>query len=228
MNYNLYDPDSSIEDIKRYIRNLQNKIHDLYDTIYTMKKNAGKEIKDKSMFSYSIDKKTFVKCMNTLHDLDNYLSSMYDIGIRLNDDHVIFEVQQQFMDLLSNCVDDKLDQKYIYSDLSYFIYDLNWGKDYKPGSIKDEDENDIDFSTVDKVWEYFNTRYFKKKNTKSMTNEEYIKNMSRDELADYIYSVFISGIAKERGSFDVQEMIDYKKWLGEEHKENEDDGEEKE
>ena len=41
-----------------------------------------------------------------------------------------------------------------YFNISYFIYDLNYGKEYKPDSITDTDGNTIDFSTAEGVYDY--------------------------------------------------------------------------
>ena len=50
-----------------------------------------------------------------------------------------------------------------------------------------------------------------------MTNEEYIKQMGRNELADYIYSVFMAGVLIGKNKLDIsKESIDYTSWLQEE------------
>ena len=41
-----------------------------------------------------------------------------------------------------------------FNDISYFIYDLNYGKEYKPNSITDDDGDVIDFSTAEKLYDY--------------------------------------------------------------------------
>lgn len=52
-----------------------------------------------------------------------------------------------------------------------------------------------------------------------MTNYDYIRSLSPDELAEYIYSVFITGLLLEKGILDnpsYYKVIDYKSWLMEE------------
>ena len=38
--------------------------------------------------------------------------------------------------------------------IEYFVYDLNFGKDWEPEMIVDKNGEDIDFSTAEKVYEY--------------------------------------------------------------------------
>ncbi len=39
-------------------------------------------------------------------------------------------------------------------DIDYFIYELDYGRKYEPGVIKDENNQDIDFSTAGKLYDY--------------------------------------------------------------------------
>jgi hypothetical protein len=38
--------------------------------------------------------------------------------------------------------------------ISWWIFELNYGKDYKDGYIQDCDGNNIDISTVEKLYDY--------------------------------------------------------------------------
>ncbi len=42
-------------------------------------------------------------------------------------------------------------------DISYFIYELNYGREYEEGCITDQDGNNIDFSTAEKLYDYLNS-----------------------------------------------------------------------
>lgn len=48
-------------------------------------------------------------------------------------------------------------------DISYFIYELDYGKEYKPGCVEDESEI-IDISTAEKLYEFLGTEYFSESN----------------------------------------------------------------
>ena len=40
------------------------------------------------------------------------------------------------------------------SDIDYFCIELDFGKKYKPGCIKDENGNEIDLSSAEKLYDY--------------------------------------------------------------------------
>lgn len=41
-----------------------------------------------------------------------------------------------------------------FENISYFIYELDYGRKYTPGIIKDENNQDIDLSTAEKLYDY--------------------------------------------------------------------------
>jgi len=45
-----------------------------------------------------------------------------------------------------------------YGDISYFCFELNFGRDYEPGSVTDKDKDgnvtDVDFSSAEKLYDY--------------------------------------------------------------------------
>ena len=61
--------------------------------------------------------------------------------------------ESSVIQLLQILMDDTEDDNR-YSDISYFIYELDYGRKYKPGMITDQDGNDIDFSTAEKLYDY--------------------------------------------------------------------------
>ena len=56
----------------------------------------------------------------------------------------------ELIDLLKFIMNDK-------EDIEYFIYDLNYGEDWKPGMIMDGDK-DIDLSSAEKLYEYLTSK----------------------------------------------------------------------
>ena len=40
------------------------------------------------------------------------------------------------------------------SNISYFIYELDYGRKYEPGMITDENDREIDLSTAEKLYDY--------------------------------------------------------------------------
>ena len=41
-----------------------------------------------------------------------------------------------------------------YEDIDYFIYEIDYGRKYKPGMITDKNGNDIDWSSAEKLYDY--------------------------------------------------------------------------
>jgi len=39
-------------------------------------------------------------------------------------------------------------------DIEYFLYELDFGKDYKPGTVTEEDGTEIDMSSPEKLYNY--------------------------------------------------------------------------
>ena len=54
-----------------------------------------------------------------------------------------------------------------------------------------------------------------------MKRADWIRSLSDEELADYIYSVFVTGKLYGRGLLKKAGLIDYKSWLQEEFKKDE-------
>lgn len=56
-----------------------------------------------------------------------------------------------------NCIDVAIDLlEYIFHDefgwISYYVYELYWGRDYQDGDVKDKDGNVIPFKTLDDLY----------------------------------------------------------------------------
>lgn len=106
-----------------------------------------------------LTKEEFVDYMNTLKkimDSDTMLSdalknfdSCSDFGGFSN-----FRAEDLIVTLLEKLMDDPKDEEYGISDISYFIYDLEWGSNWTPDSITDANGNSIDLSTVEKLYDY--------------------------------------------------------------------------
>ena len=68
---------------------------------------------------------------------------------------VVFEfddLQDTVVELLEKVMDVESNEKF-GSDISYFIYDLDYGKDWTPSSLKINGES-ADISTAEKLYDY--------------------------------------------------------------------------
>lgn len=99
-----------------------------------------------------ITKKLFVETMNKLKIYDEKMD-MVDEALRILDRNFgglyITEPFEVVFPILSEIFDDK------ESDwLGYLAFELNWLTKYNPGDVTDENGNEIDLSTWDKVYDF--------------------------------------------------------------------------
>lgn len=149
-----FDAYNTLKDLEISIRRKDNKISELYKIIYEQREQL-ENCRSEDKFNYNIDKNTFIQCMNSIKEFNEYLDKLNDLNINLYENKTVAKLLENFTDLISFCVNDPLGNPYYYSDLAYFMYDLNWGKDWKPGSFTDGNNNDIKMSTLDEMWDYF-------------------------------------------------------------------------
>ena len=146
----------TLYELEKAIRKKDNEIAELYKIIGEQKEQL--ENKDNNNLSYSIDKSVFVSCMEALKEFDKYVEKLKELGLISIYHSIIDNVVSSFRDLLSRCVNDTLNRPEIYSDLSYFINDLNWGEHFSYGYVKDKYGNNVDISSIEAMWEYFKNK----------------------------------------------------------------------
>lgn len=97
-----------------------------------------------------ISKETFVEVMNKLETLDKKMNDV-DVAMKaLSPDFCGLYVPQTFyivLDILTNIFNDKSDW------LSYFMFELDWLHDWKPGDVLVNDKP-VDLSTWDKAYDF--------------------------------------------------------------------------
>lgn len=102
-----------------------------------------------------INKDKFVKIMNRLKDYNNLQDKINDLFRELIDNK-----EQDFCNAGSICIGHesivvKLLEKMFETDLiSWWIYDLNYGKKYKAGCLTTYDNKVIDVSTTEKLYDF--------------------------------------------------------------------------
>ena len=116
------------------------------------------------MKKFLISREEFVKCIDRLREATDLVDKIDDI-MRESRDNIKNDFmnaaslqithEQIVIDLLEKLTHD--DE--IYSDISYFIYELDYGREYKPGMIKDNDGNELDFSTAGNLYDYLSKNY---------------------------------------------------------------------
>ena len=102
-----------------------------------------------------ISKDKFVEIINRLRSYNNLQDKINDLFKENIDNR-----EMDFMNAGSICVAHEsvvvyLLEKIFDTDMiSYFIYELDYGKKYKAGCVLDENMNEIDLSTAEKMYDY--------------------------------------------------------------------------
>ena len=102
-----------------------------------------------------ISKEKFVEIINRLKNY-NELQDKIDELFKDN----IENREKDFMNAGSICVGHEsvvvelLEKMFDTDIISYWIYELNYGKEYTDGCVLDENMNEIDLSTAEKLYDY--------------------------------------------------------------------------
>jgi len=110
-----------------------------------------------------LSKEDFVSYINEIQNVYDFDKEVANVAIK----HKLefFEINYSELGYLCAELLDKLmcGNSDITDDVSYFCFELNFGKDWKPGSVIDKDENgnevEVDFSTAEKLYDYLAARY---------------------------------------------------------------------
>ena len=100
-------------------------------------------------------KEKFVWIIDEIKKIREYEDALYGLNQRFGLDAdfqfpTLEDVVVTLLEEVMHCTTDDI----AGSDISYFIYDLNFGEDWEPGMIIDKDGNDIDHSTTEKLYNY--------------------------------------------------------------------------
>lgn len=102
-----------------------------------------------------ISKDKFVEIINRLKNYNNLQNKINDL-FRDNIDNK----EMDFINAGSICIGHEsvvvylLERMFDTDMISYFIYELDYGKKYKAGCVLDENMNEIDLSTPEKLYDY--------------------------------------------------------------------------
>ena len=111
-----------------------------------------------------ISKEKFVEIINRLknyNELQNKINDLFKDNID--------NKEMDFMNAGSICIGHEsvvvylLERMFDTDMISYFIYELDYGEKYKAGCVLDENMNEINLSTAEKLYDYL---------AKSMESEE--------------------------------------------------------
>ena len=112
-----------------------------------------------------ITRQDFCKYIDVLKKIDEKEDLLTETFQRIDDMcgevFMFSEEYSTILNLLENimCVEDCLEYGSI---ISYFCYELSYGKNYYPGCFIDEHDKEIDISTSEKLYEYIVEDYLAK------------------------------------------------------------------
>lgn len=109
-----------------------------------------------------VNKNDFIEIINRLKDYRNLQDKINDLFKDLLDNK-----EQDFCNAGSICIGHEsvvvklLEDMFETDLLSWWIYELDYGKEYKPGCLT-EDDMEIDVSTADKLYDVLMKNYERK------------------------------------------------------------------
>lgn len=98
-----------------------------------------------------ISKDTFVKTMHQLKKFDDDMNAVDEAFHKLNPDFCSFYLTTP-ADMVVNILEDVFEDKDNW--ISYFVFELNYLDGYKPGCVLDANDEEIDVSTWEKVYDF--------------------------------------------------------------------------
>ena len=103
-----------------------------------------------------LSKETFVEAINRLRELSNAEQALYDAtngSMQLLEWKPYSDVIDMYVRMLEEAMNVEVDDMY-GSNISYFIYDLEYGTKWTETSITDANGTPIDISTVEKLYDF--------------------------------------------------------------------------
>lgn len=99
-----------------------------------------------------ISKEKFVDIINKLKEVNDFVNETNERARKLNDAIISDFFNASSLSIShENVVVELLENMFNTDMISYWIYDLNYGRKYKDGYVQDGEGNNIDISTVEKL-----------------------------------------------------------------------------
>ena len=105
-----------------------------------------------------ITRELFIASMESLQDLDNKASKITEFGVNIT------ELTDAYSTIIINLLEGLFNDKSTW--ISYYVYELNWGKDYKDGSIIDKEKGIIKLANASDLYDILIDNYSKADITK--------------------------------------------------------------
>ena len=100
-----------------------------------------------------ISKEVFVKTINAMKEYNRKIDAIQTV-LEENCEDAIFFLPSLWGDLINVIKDAFNDEDEYGGMIEYFIYDLEFGKQWKPGIITDINNKDIKMQTPEELYDY--------------------------------------------------------------------------
>lgn len=101
-------------------------------------------------------KEMFMDCMLTYKKHQDLQNKLADLGLNCWELKEVAELESNYIMMICEMCHDYIpeDDPFDVTWIDYFIYELDWGQDWKEGDVVDEDGNNIKLATLDDLWDY--------------------------------------------------------------------------
>lgn len=104
----------------------------------------------------NISKEKYITTVNSIkkyRDIEDKIDKASKSTIRLWEINEINIMIESIIEILKECTNDYIDSKDVTSNIEYFIYELDFGRNYEPGMVKDSGKN-ISMRNAEDLWRY--------------------------------------------------------------------------
>ena len=100
-----------------------------------------------------LSKSEFVRMINAIRESYDFQMELVELGTKYNVDVPTYDdLSGYLLEALNRMFDLPVDD-YVGSDIDYFCFEINFGRDYKEGCIT-VDEEPVDISTAEKLYDW--------------------------------------------------------------------------
>jgi len=95
-----------------------------------------------------MNKELFEKYLNSVIEFDEFIDRLYEIGIDLTECDIVMKFLSNYISILEDACGDSIN-----GWISYWLYDLDKGKDWKCDCIIDGDGKEVKLETIDDLYD---------------------------------------------------------------------------
>jgi len=139
-----------------------------------------------------ITKELFLKCLDTYKKYNEWEGKLYDLGINFWEQDEVANLLSSYIELLEYCCKDDMYENYDPTNISYFIYDCDYGKKADEYFITEQDGSEVKFYTAEDLWNYL-VKNHPEIDDKSEKKKQSDKTLSQDDLMDIFMENFSRG-----------------------------------